>query len=111
MDYPITKGMDPNLIDYVFSSVSATRKLTISYGDWNSPSFIYKEEECLITNITSNVDFNGPKISYTIQCVSDAKGLQSVNHNFPSWEIQPSMLLYMLLRSPVYGLTDIFTGM
>ena len=111
LEYPITKGEDPNLIDYVFSSVSATRKLTISYGDWNSPSFIYKEEETLITNVTSSLNFNTPKIVYTIECVSNAKGLQGVNHNFPSWEIQPSTLLYMLLRSPVYRLTDIFTGM
>ena len=111
MEYPITKGMDPNLIDYVFSSVSATRKLTISYGDWNSPAFIYKEEECLITNVSSQLDFNSPRIVYSIECVSDAKGLQSVNHNFPSWEIQPSTLLYLLLQSSVYRLTDIFTGM
>ena len=42
LEYPITEGNDPNLIDYVFSSVSATRKLIVSYGDWNSPSFIYR---------------------------------------------------------------------
>ena len=111
MEYPITKGDDPNLIDYVFSSVSATRKLTISYGDWNSPSFIYKEEECLITNVTSSLNFSSPRVNYTISCVSDAKGLQSVNHNFPSRTVQPSILLYELLRSSIYGLTDIFTGM
>lgn len=111
MEYPITKGSDPNLIDYVFSSVSATRRLTISYGDWNSPAFIYKEEECLITNVSSNLDFSSPKIVYNIDCVSDAKGLQGINHNFPSWEIQPSSLLYILLQSSVYRLTDIFTGM
>ena len=111
LEYPITKGNDPNLIDYVFSSVSATRKLTISYGDWNSPSFIYKEEECLITNVTSSLNFNQPRVNYTINCVSDAKGLQSVNHNFPSWTIQPSVLLFNLLRSSIYKITDIFTGM
>ena len=111
LEYPITKGNDPNLIDYVFSSVSATRKLTISYGDWNSPSFIYKEEETLITKVGSRLDFNNPKITYTINCVSDAKGLQSVNHNFPSWNAQPSEIIMNMLRSPVYKLTDIFTGM
>ena len=111
LEYPITKGADPNLIDYVFSSVSATRKLTISYGDWNSPSFIYKEEECLITNVTSSLNFNQPKVIYVISCVSDAKGLQGVNHNFSSRTVQPSVLLYELLNNPTYKLKEIFTGM
>ena len=111
LDYPITKGADPNLIDYVFSSVSATRKLTISYGDWNSPSFIYREEECLITNVTSALNFNQPKVSYVISCVSDAKGLQGINHNFPSRFTQPSSLLFELLNNPTYKLKEIFTGM
>lgn len=111
LEYPITKGNDPNLIDYVFSSVSSTRKLTISYGDWNSPSFIYKEEETLITNVKSSLDFNSPKITYNISCVSDAKGLQSVNFNFPTRFVQPSSLLFEMLRNPTYKLTDIFTGM
>lgn len=113
LEYPITKGRDPNLIDYVFSSVSSSRKLIISYGDWNSPSFIYKEEECLITNVRSNVDFNSPKITYTISCVSDAKGLQSINYTFgPKTKRKPSdIILNELLFNPEYGFSDIFTGM
>lgn len=112
LDYPITKGADPNLIDYVLSSVSATRKLTISYGDWNSPSFIYKEEETLITNVSSRLDFNNPKMSYTIQAVSDAKGLQSVNYNFSERDEQPSkIILDELLPNPEYNLAEMFSGM
>lgn len=113
LEYPITKGQDPNLIDYVFSSVSSSRKLIISYGDWNSPSFIYKEEETLITNVRSSVDFNSPRITYIISCVSDAKGLQSVNYTFgPKPKRKPSdVILYELLNNPEYGFSDIFTGM
>lgn len=112
LEYPITKGQDPNLIDYVFSSVSATRKLTISYGDWASPSFIYKEEETIITEVTSNVDFSNPKITYTIKCVSDALGLESVVYNFPRRIWRPSqIILDELLYNPEYQLTEIFKGM
>lgn len=112
LEYPITKGRDPNLIDYVFSSVSATRKLIISYGDWASPSFMYKEEETLITNVTSQVDFSSPKITYTINCVSNTKGLETVLYNFPTRHEKPStIILDELLYNPEYQLTEIFKGM
>lgn len=111
LEYPITDGNDPNLIDYVFSSVSATRKLIVSYGDWNSPSFIYKEEETLITNVQSNLDFNSPSITYTISCVSDAKGLQAVNYNFGDRTGKPSDIIKEILAKSEYGLSDIFSGM
>lgn len=49
--YAIRDGDDPNKIDKILSNASATRKLTISYGDYNSPTFIYKDEEAIITKV------------------------------------------------------------
>ena len=57
MTYQIKQGDDPNLIDNILSSISSTRTITISYGDWCSPGNIYKEEEVLVTNVKSNIEF------------------------------------------------------
>ena len=50
--YAIRDGDDPNKIDKILSNASTTRKLKISYGDYNSPTFIYKDEEAMITKVT-----------------------------------------------------------
>ena len=63
LQYQIAPGQDPNLLDRIFSSVGYG-KVYISYGDWASPTFIYKEEEAIITKLTSNVDFANSKIIY-----------------------------------------------
>jgi len=44
-------GDDPNFIDKILSTVGYG-KIKISYGDYASPSFIYKEEEAIITKVT-----------------------------------------------------------
>ena len=54
--YAIRDGDDPNKIDKILSNASTTRKLTISYGDYNSPTFIYKDEEALITKVSQSLD-------------------------------------------------------
>ena len=53
LTYAIKAGDDPNLIDKVLSSVSKTRKIVLSYGDYSSPTFIYKEEQATITSVCS----------------------------------------------------------
>lgn len=112
MVYGISKGDDPNLLEAVFSSVSKTRKITISYGDWNSPSYIYREEEAIITKITSNIDISGSKITYNISCTSTSLALQAGSYNFPAYESKkPSDVIKELLSNKSYGLTDIFYGM
>ena len=45
MVYGITQNDDPNMLEKVFSSVSKSRKITLQYGDWSIPTYIYKEEE------------------------------------------------------------------
>lgn len=111
MIYPIVAGEDPNKFEKIFSSVSDTRTLTISYGDWAYPSAIYKEEETLITNIKSEVDFTDPSVTYTIQCVSKALNLTSTAFNFPGVTAKPSDVLLSMLSNQAYALPDVFTGM
>lgn len=111
MNYQISAGDDPNLVDKIFSSVADTRTLTISYGDYNSPGNIYKQEETLITNVKSTLNFSNQNISYTVSCVSKAMSLLSTNFNFPAVKAKPSDVILRMLNNPSYGLTDAFKGM
>lgn len=111
MVYPIVPGDDPNMLDKVFGSVSDTRKITISYGDWNAPSYIYKEEEALITDVQSSVDFSSPRISYTISCVSASFPVEARVFNFPARTDKPSAVIKELVNNSMYGLKDVFKGM
>lgn len=111
MEYAITEVDDPNMLEKVFSTVSSTRKILISYGDWNAPSYIYKDEEALITKVLSNVDFQASKITYTLQCVSSALTLQAGTFSFPPRRAKPSDVIKELLTNEAYGLTKVFTGM
>lgn len=109
--YQIAPGDDPNLIDKIFSSVSATRKLSLSYGDWRNPASIYKEETALITNVTSSLDMSASRITYTVQCVSDALSLASAIYDFPAREAKPSDVIKEMIKDVSYGLLSVFKGM
>ena len=109
--YAVRSGQDPNLLDKIFSRAAKDRKITLQYGDWNSPSDIYKEEVCIITNITCNLNMNSATIDYVLTCTSDAIGLTSTTYNFVGKEAKPSDVFMDLLRSKKYGLTKVFTGM
>lgn len=111
LQYQITAGQDPNLLDRIFSSVGYGTVL-ISYGDWASPTFIYKEEEAIITKLTSNVDFANSKITYQLQCTSNATSLISNIKNFPARKAKPSdIILQLLYTDKSSGLLDVFYGM
>ncbi len=109
--YQIAPGDDPNLIDKIFSSVSDTRKLSLSYGDWRNPASIYKEETALITNVTSSLDMSASRITYTVQCVSDALSLASAIYDFPAREAKPSDIIKEMIKDVSYGLLSVFKGM
>ena len=111
LTYAITQGDDPNMMDKVFSSVSQSRKITFSYGDFANPSFIYKEETGIITNVTSNINFQNSTIDYTISATSDALSLKATNYSFPKQFDKPSKLIKQLLFTKEYGLQNIFTAM
>lgn len=111
MIYGITAGDDPNLLEKVFSSVQKSRRLTISYGDYCTPTFIYKKESTVIKKIISSVDMKSSSISYTIECVSDALNLTAGVHNFPARYAKPSDVIKELIYNSSYGILEVFYGM
>lgn len=108
--YQIEAGRDPNLVDRILSTVGYDL-VYISYGDWSCPTFIYKEEEALITNVKSNVEFNTSKIRYTITCTSNSIALAANTFNFPMRKAKPSDVIWEMLYNNQYGLLDLFRGM
>ena len=114
MVYQISKGDAPNMLDAIFSinkDKYGWQKIKISYGDWSCPSYIYKEEEAIISKITSRVDFSSSKIEYDLSCTSTALPLTSNAYTFPAVTAKPSELLMNLVSNKAYGLQNIFTGM
>ena len=112
MVYPITQYDDPNLIDKILSSVSNSRKIVFTYGDCSTPSFMYRNEEAIITNVTSSMDVVNSKITYNITAVSSALKVASGSFNFPRYtNKKPSDLIKQILYNKTYGLQDVFYGM
>lgn len=111
MVYAIRAGDDPNLLEKVFSSVSDSRKIYISYGDYSSPNFIYKEESAIMTSVKSNVNIANSTITYTITCTSDALNLSAGHMTFSRRRAKPSDILFEMLYNSNLGLLDIFYGM
>lgn len=111
LSYQVAAGQDPNLLDKIFSKAAKDRKIILQYGDWNAPTYIYKEEEAIITNVTSTLNMSDGSIDYTVQCTSDAIGLTSTPHTFPSVTDKGSNILLNLLRNQRLGLSQVFTGM
>ena len=110
--YGITQFDDPNKLDKVFASVADTRKITLTYGDWNQPGYIYREEEALITKLTTNVNFGNSQIRYTLNCTSSAMLLNSGSFGFPAFRAKPSDIIKnTLLANQAYGLSSVFAGM
>lgn len=110
MIYQVQPGEDPNFLDKVFSSVSYGT-IYISYGDWNSPSFVYREEEAIITKVTSSVNFASSLIEYTVQCTSNSLSLLGGTYNFSARHAKPSDVIFEMLSNNNYGLKQVFTGM
>ena len=112
MTYAISNTDDPNLLDKVFSSVSESREITLSYGDWELPNYIFKEEKAIITKIVTRVNMGSSTINYSISCTSTSLALQSGVYNFPAYSgKKPSEIIKTLLNRKAYGLTELFKGM
>lgn len=110
--YPVRPGDDPNFFEKVFGSVSKTRKIVFSYGDSTQPSYVYKDEEALITGITQQFDLTNCKILYTVKAVSSAILGKAGNFTFINSEPKkPSTEIKNIFRNRKYGLQNIFTGM
>lgn len=111
MTYQIRNGDDPNLLDKIFSSVGYG-KVYISYGDWNAPKFIYKEEEAIITKLNTNVDFANSRITYTLSCTSNALMLMAGYYDEPAGTLKPSERIRQMIydEESKYHLQQIFNG-
>lgn len=110
--YPIRVGDDPNFFEKVFSRVSNTRKIILSYGDSSMPSYVYKDEEAIITGISQQFNLEASSITYTIKAVSSAIVGKTGAYNFMySGMAKPSKLIKEIFTNKTYGLQNIFTGM
>lgn len=109
--YAITENDDPNMMEKVFSSVKDSREMTLSYGDWNNPSSIYRKETALITSVKSNFSISASNIEYVVSGVSNSIALNSQVYDFPARQAKPSDVIKEMLDTPAYGLLDTFTGM
>lgn len=111
MVYPVTAGQDPNMLEKVFGSVSKTREIKISYGDFSSPTFIFKEEDAIITKITSQVDLKNYCIRYTLSCTSNSLSLAAGSYQFPARRAKPSDVIKEILFDTRYGILDVLYGL
>lgn len=109
--YAIKTGDDPNKIDKILSLASQDRKMIISYGDYSSPHFIYKEEEALITTVKQNINVVSSQITYTLTAVSSFSLLAAGSYSFPKRNAKPSQIIEEILYNEKYGLLDVLYGM
>ena len=111
ISFPITTNTDPNFFEKVFSSVSSSRKIVFSYGDMALPSYVYRDEEAIITNVTSVFNAKSPVINYTVEAISSATLLYAGTYTFQARRAKPSTVIEELLRDNKYKLTELFYGM
>lgn len=112
INYPITQQDDPNFFEKVFSSVSRSRKIIFTYGDAETPAYIYKNEEAIITKVSQSFNLTGSSISYTINAVSSASLSTdgSITIPAPGKKVKPSDEIKKLFKSNK-SLQNTFTGM
>lgn len=81
LNYAIRAGDDPNLIDKILSNASNDRSIIFTYGDCSVPTFSFKEEKAIITDVKSSFNMAGASITYTISAVSSAVLLNATTHS------------------------------
>lgn len=110
--YPITMQDDPNFFEKVFSSVSRSRKIIFTYGDAETPAYVYKNEEAIITAVTQTFNLQGSTINYEVNAVSSAALTTdgSITAPAPNKKVKPSDEIKKLFKSNK-SLQNTFTGM
>jgi hypothetical protein len=113
--YPITMNDDPNFFEKVFSSVSHTRKIIFTYGDAETPAYVYKNEEAIITGVHQEFDLGGSAITYVVSAVSSAAlstdgNITMLGTGVDGVKVKPSDEIKKLFRTNK-SLQDTFTGM
>ena len=111
LNYVITESNDPNFFEKVFSSVSKTRKMVLTYGDLSSPTFTYKDEETIITDVKEQFNIANSSIQYTVTAISNAVLATVGTYNFAAKIAKPSDEIIRILYDNTFGLQDIFYGM
>lgn len=112
IDYPVTQYDDPNFFEKVFSSVSRSRKIIFTYGDAETPAYIYKNEEAIITKVQQKFNLASSVISYTVYAISSAALTTDGSLTIPSpgKKVKPSDEIKNLFRRNK-SLQNTFTGM
>lgn len=113
--YPITMNDDPNFFEKVFSGVSGTRKIIFTYGDAETPAYVYKNEEAIITGVRQTFDLAGSAIEYGVSAVSSAAlstdgNITMLGTGVDGKKVKPSDEIKKLFRTNK-SLQDTFTGM
>lgn len=109
--YAVTEKDDPNLIEKLLSKTKTDRKITFSYGDFNIPNFIFKEEEAIITNVTNDMDINNHTLTYNITAVSNSYLASAGKYSFGSVRMKGSDRIKQILFNTTYQLYSLFPGM
>lgn len=110
--YPITEKDDPNFFEKVFSSISQSREIYLTYGDASAPLFLYKEEKVLVQGIRPDIDVKSSKITYTISAIGAGFQVSSSTYSFEAkTNVKASDVLIDLLYRDYKELLDVFPGM
>ena len=101
-----------NFFEKVFSSVSRSRKIIFTYGDAETPAYIYKNEEAIITGVTQTFELQSSKITYYVEAVSSAALSTDGSITVPATgkKVKPSDEIKKLFKSNK-SLQNTFTGM
>lgn len=109
INYPITHTDDPNFFEKIFSSVSMTRKIILTYGDATAPNYAYQEEEAIITTVQQQFNLESSSIHYTVNAISSCVLQTSASITKPRYEKKPSEIIREVFKEQ--KLNKIFTGM
>lgn len=111
ISYPVTENDDPNFFEKLFSTVSRTRLIDITYGDFMIPEYIYKDEKAIITGVSTSFDINSAVLNYTVTATSTSTLTLAGNYTFTTVTGKPSDIIKRILRDKKYNLQEVFTGM
>lgn len=109
--YPVTENDDPNFFEKLFSRAANSRLISISYGDFSSPEYIYKDEQAIITKVTTSFDIKGSILTYVVEATSTITVALSGNYTFKAYTGKPSDLIKKLIKDKKYNLQEVFIGM
>lgn len=114
ISYPVRPQDDPNFFEKVFSVAGTkyNRKIIFSYGDMSMPTYIYKDEEAVITKVGQDFDIASGVITYTVSAVSAIAVTNGSCGTYEGGKFRPSKKIIDLLVSDTNGIrSNIFTGM